>query len=340
MPRRDGFALAATVRSDSRFNGVRLIMLTSGGTPGDGQRCRDAGVDGYLVKPLSRTELLEATVAVMAGNGDLENGGRALVTRHSIAEARRRLRVLLAEDNPVNREVAARMLRRRGHEVTVVSNGRDAVDAVAGGRFDLVLMDVQMPVLDGVAATREIRAMPDRRGLRILALTAHAMPDERKQCFDAGMNGHLTKPFRPHELFSAIEGWSAGYDPADTGTTPKSERVVDIGAFRASLREAGIEDIFEKMVRTFIDDTPRRIDALESACASGAAADIRAAAHAFKSSALTLGAFSLGELLKQTELAALDGQVDVARGLLPEIGRLTDAALDELNSAVSRPVAT
>jgi two-component system, sensor histidine kinase and response regulator len=340
MPRRDGFDLAASLRADNRFDDVRLIMLTSGGTPGDGQRCRDAGVDGYLVKPLSRTELLEATAAVMAGNGDLVNGGRALVTRHSIAEARRRLKILLAEDNPVNQEVAARMLRRRGHDVTVVSNGREAVGAAAAGRFDLVLMDVQMPVLDGVAATREIRGLPHGQGLRILALTAHALADEQKQCMDAGMNGHIPKPFRPHELFSAIEGWSAGNEPTDADGPPKGERVVDIGAFRASLREAGIEDIFEMMVRTFIDDTPRRIRDLETACDGGVASEIRAAAHAFKSSALTLGAFSLGDLLKQTEFAARDEQIDAAREFLPEICRLTDAALDELNAVVAKPVPT
>jgi two-component system, sensor histidine kinase and response regulator len=277
---------------------------------------------------------------VMAGNGALVNGGRALVTRHSIAEARRRLTILLAEDNPVNQEVAARMLRRRGHQVTVVSNGREAVKAVERGHFDLVLMDVQMPVLDGVAATREIRSLPDHQSLRILALTAHALPDEQKQCLNAGMNGHIPKPFRPHELFSAIEGWSAGNEANDADATPKSERVVDIGAFRASLREAGIEDIFEMMIQTFLDDTPGRIRDLEAACDGGVASEIRAAAHAFKSSAMTLGAFSLGELLKQAEFAARDEQVDVARGLLPEICRLTDGALDELNGAVSKPVPT
>ncbi|MCI0687846.1 MAG: response regulator, partial [Sporichthyaceae bacterium] len=180
MPDQDGFQLAEAVRADQGLPGLRLIMLTSAGRRGDAQRCRTLGIDGYLVKPVGRADLLEATTSVLAEG--VASANRGLVTRHSIEETRRKLRVLVAEDNPVNQEVAAAVLRRRGHDVTVVENGRLAVTAVAANRFDVVLMDMQMPELDGLAATREIRATDRGRNLPIIALTAHALASERDRC--------------------------------------------------------------------------------------------------------------------------------------------------------------
>ena len=206
MPHLDGFEVAARVRSDAALRGTRLMMLTSGGRPGDGQRCRELGITGYLSKPASRSELLETLTAV-AGGAAPTAGETTLITRHLIQEHRKALSVLLAEDNPVNQQVAAAMLRKRGHGVTIVGDGQGALDAIRRQNFDLVLMDVQMPVMDGITATRKIREDSGNANLPIIAVTAHALQEERDRCLHAGMSGYLPKPFKPDELLAAVEQW-------------------------------------------------------------------------------------------------------------------------------------
>src|SRR5213594_2066313 len=205
MPDMDGFQLATAVRADRGLARTRLLMLTSARQRGEGERCRELGIRGYLTKPLSRADLLEALGTVLAGPPE-ETGTPDVVTRHTIAESRRSLRVLLAEDNPVNQQVAVAMLVKRGHEVHVSSNGREAVDAVRQRDYDVVLMDIQMPDMDGFEATQAIRALPKGRDLPIIGLTAHALSGERERCLSRGMSDYLAKPFKGHELFALVEG--------------------------------------------------------------------------------------------------------------------------------------
>jgi len=207
MPDVDGFGLVEKIRADSTLADLKLMMLTSGGRAGDGQRCRDLGMSAYLPKPVSGPELLEA-MARLFGSTASPSPDR-LITRHTIEEGRSRVRVLLAEDNIVNQKIATALLRKRGHDVDVVENGREAVNAVCENHYDVVLMDVQMPELDGWAATREIRKMPAYDHLPIVALPAHAGENEQETCRTAGMDGYLSKPFKPHELFAIVEGWGA-----------------------------------------------------------------------------------------------------------------------------------
>ena len=218
MPNRDGFGLAEDVRNDPALRELRVMLLTSGGHPGDGDRCRRLGVAAYLHKPVARAELLEAAIGAVSSAPGVGEAS-PLITRHSIAEARRSLRILLAEDNEVNQQVAAAMLRKRGHVVTIVDDGQKAVDAVRTGAFDVVLMDIQMPVLGGVEATQEIRALPGGRSLPIVALTANALAGERERCLAAGMSEYLAKPFGAMQLFTMTERWSGG--PASSDPEPK-----------------------------------------------------------------------------------------------------------------------
>jgi CheY-like chemotaxis protein len=213
MPVRDGFELAGIIRSDPTLPTTRLLMLTSAGKPGDGERCRKLGIEGYLMKPISRSDLLASAAALIGAPGQISPG--ELVTRHSIAESRRELRILLAEDNLVNQEVAKAMLRKRGHQVDVVANGCDAVEAVRRTRYDLVLMDIQMPKMDGSAAMAAIRGLPGGDALPIFAMTAHAMSGERERCIARGMDGYLSKPFKGHELYTLVEG--VGSPPPQCG---------------------------------------------------------------------------------------------------------------------------
>ena len=208
MPDHDGFELATQVRQDAALKTVPLVMLTSAGQRGDAARCRALGVAGYLNKPISRTDFFQAVASVLGK--DRSETAEELVTRHTLSEARRNLRILLAEDNVVNQEVAAAMLRRRGHHVDVVGDGTEAVAAVEKSTYDVVLMDMQMPEMDGFEATAAIRTLPQGAGLPIIALTAHALAGERERCLEHGLNGYLAKPVKAQELFATVESWGGG----------------------------------------------------------------------------------------------------------------------------------
>src|SRR5881409_1391606 len=254
MPDQDGFELATAVRADRALAATRLLILTSAGQRGDGERCRQLGIQAYLTKPIARADLVEAVGTVLAGTASAP-GAADLVTRHSIAESRHALRVLLAEDNLVNQQVATAMLLKRGHQVDVVSNGREAVEAVARGRYDVVLMDIQMPEMDGFEATANIRALPQGRTLPIIALTAHALSGERERCLERGMSGYLAKPFKAHDLFAAVEG--RGPQAADSGVAPSP--AVDLAAFRRTMEEAGAAEAVDGILETFVATMPQRL---------------------------------------------------------------------------------
>jgi CheY-like chemotaxis protein len=211
MPDMDGFSVAEEIKKDPELVGATLLMLTSGGQQGDGARCRELGIAAYLMKPVSQTELLDAILAVMGMASDGPDPDRPqVVTRHSLREGRRRLRILVAEDNKVNQVVAARLLEKRGHSVVIVENGTEALAALEASRsggFDLLLMDVQMPGMDGFQATRIIRGKEKSSGTRlpIIAMTAHAMKGDEERCLAAGMDGYVSKPFQAEEVFAMID---------------------------------------------------------------------------------------------------------------------------------------
>jgi CheY-like chemotaxis protein/HPt (histidine-containing phosphotransfer) domain-containing protein len=333
MPEMNGFELARAVRADSAIGGTPLVMLTSSGRPGDGQRCRELGIEGYLPKPASRSDLLEALKTVLSEPGAAGTAKADIVTRHSIAESRRHLTILVAEDNPVNQEVVAAMLRKRGHHIDVVANGRLAVEAVARASYDVVLMDIQMPEMDGFEATHAIRATPVGKDLPIIALTAHALSGERERCLSHGMTDYLTKPLRAHELFAAVESWaSSGAERAEpAAATPESGALpVDVDSFREQMRLAGAEAAVDQILDTFLDSTPQRVAAITGALASGNATDIERAAHALKSAAGTIGAKSLAALLQQIESAGKTGDVAAARAQQNRLEAESAAVIEQL----------
>jgi len=329
MPDQDGFELATVIRADSQLARTRLLILTSAGQRGDGERCRQLGIQAYLTKPIARADLIEAVGTVLAGAPSAK-GGADLVTRHSIAESRHTLRILLAEDNPVNQQVATAMLLKRGHQVDVVANGREAVDAVGAERYDLVLMDIQMPEMDGFEATAQIRALPQGGALPIIALTAHALSGERERCLERGMTGYLAKPFKAHELFAVVEGRGPdGAEPAAPAPPP-----VDVAAFRRTMEEAGAAEAVDGILATFVQTLPQRLDALAAATAGDTAEPIERAAHAFKSAAATIGARGLAALLDQIEAAARGGDVPGARDKLQGVRAEAQTALAYLQTTV------
>ena len=205
MPEMDGFALAAVIQRDSELVGAAIMMLTSAGHVGDGARCRDLGVSVYLVKPVRKGELLDSILQVLQKSPKRESV--PLVTRHTMRETQNRARILLAEDNAVNQTLAVRLLERRGFAVSVAEDGRAAIAGLEKDHFDLVLMDIQMPGMDGLEATLAIREKERRTGghIPIVAMTANAMKGDQERCLAAGMDGYVSKPIRTAELFSVIE---------------------------------------------------------------------------------------------------------------------------------------
>jgi CheY-like chemotaxis protein len=205
MPDMDGFALAEQIQKDPGLLAVTIMMLTSAGHLGDAARCRDLGISAYLVKPVRQTELLDGICQVL--NKIPTAKSIPLVTRHTLRENKHRYRVLLAEDNAVNQTLAVRLLEKRGYSVVVANNGAEALVAFENNPYDVVLMDIQMPVMNGFEATAAIRAKEKLAGghVAIIAMTAHALKGDQERCIVAGMDAYVSKPIRTSELFSTIE---------------------------------------------------------------------------------------------------------------------------------------
>jgi len=206
MPDVDGFMLVEQVQRSPDLAGLVTIMLTSGGQRGDGARCKELGIAAYLIKPVLQADLLQALLKVLSAH---ERAAKptAVVTRHTLREGRSPLRILLAEDNLVNQKVACRILENHGDIVVVAGNGVQVLGMLERQSFDLILMDAQMPQMDGFEATAAIRRLEQatRAHIPIIAMTAHAMVGDRQRCLDAGMDGYIAKPVHAHELFDTIE---------------------------------------------------------------------------------------------------------------------------------------
>jgi CheY-like chemotaxis protein len=205
MPVMDGFALIEKIREDHDLAGTPVIMLTSAGRPGDLSRCRELGIDRYLLKPVRQADLRDSILQIL-GRGHDPVGALDPAVTPVATPPERHLRILVADDVAVNRKLLERMLEKLGHVVTLATNGQEAVDLVSTEIFDLVLMDVQMPVMDGLGSTAAIRLreVPFASHLPILAVTAHVMPGDKERFLAAGMDGYISKPIGRAELVEAI----------------------------------------------------------------------------------------------------------------------------------------
>jgi CheY-like chemotaxis protein/HPt (histidine-containing phosphotransfer) domain-containing protein len=267
---------------------------------------------------------------------------RRLVTRETLGRAGGGARILLAEDNPVNQKVAIAFLQKRGHHVYPVTDGKQAVDAILAHPFDLVLMDIQMPHMDGLEATRQIRRL-GLAELPIVALTAHAFAEERDRCHAAGMNDFLTKPFKPEELFEIVERWIEAKGSAEADAiagpppTPEKAAPVDIEAFRAAMREGGVEEIVDATLEAFASEAPAIFAGLEASVSSRDAEGVRRGAHALKSAAGNIRAYRLTELLEALEKLGRSADVAGAESLFGQVREEHTVVLEYLRST-STPV--
>jgi len=303
MPGMDGFAVARRIRDDPRLGGATIMMLSSSGQYDESNRAREIGIATYLTKPVDQRDLLGAIGRVLAR----EPGQRASLPSSMLpAELpNRRLHVLLAEDNVVNQRLAASLLERRGHKVTIAANGREAVDAIKARPFDAVLMDVQMPEMGGFEATGAIRALgTDAARVPIIAMTAHAMKGDRDRCLAAGMNEYLTKPLDPRQLCLVVEQIAEGQPVAADARSPEQTDAPDI-SMQVLARVGGDRQLLAEISRLFVDDAPRHLERIRRALDARDGEALRRAAHGLKGAAANFDA---------------DGVVNAARAL-EEIGR-------------------
>jgi two-component system, sensor histidine kinase and response regulator len=310
MPQLDGFATAAAIKQDPELRNTTIMMLTSGGQRGDADRCRQLGISAYLSKPVRQRELREAISRILSLRPRREEDKR-LVTRHSLQEAPRRLRILLAEDNAVNRELTVRVLSRRGHSVTVVCNGRLALEALDKQAFDVVLMDVQMPEMDGFEATAAIRKREAATGTRlpIIAMTAHALKGDRERCLAAGMDAYISKPVRAEELLKITEGLSADTGPIDR-VDESDASVIDHNL--ALARVDGDEDLLAELARVLLEESPKMLTAVQEAVAKRDAAKIQRTVHSLKGAAAALAAQKVVDAALRLERLGRSGDLQDA----------------------------
>ncbi len=213
MPEMNGFQLAESLSKSVTSNIDKIIMLTSGGQRGDAARCQELGIAAYLMKPIKQSDLLDAILMTMHKTPGFK-AKAPLITRHSVREARRRLHILLVEDNPVNQKLAVKILEQMGHTVVTASNGLQALEMFGQTRFNVILMDVQMPQMDGFGATKAIRdkELIDGGHIPIIAMTARAMIGDREKCISAGMDDYISKPINRKELMEILEKIASEYD--------------------------------------------------------------------------------------------------------------------------------
>ncbi len=315
MPDMDGFTFAKRVKANPHFKGAIIMMLTSGGQRGDASRCRELHIAAYLVKPIQESELLEAILSVLGHKVESPPQQPALVTRHSLRQDRQHLNILLAEDNAVNQIVAVRLLQKLGHNVRVVANGREALTLLAEQKFDLIIMDVQMPEMDGFETTRLIREKEAATGkhLPIIAMTAHAMKGDRERCLAAGMDRYVAKPIRPTELFEAIQRIAPQSEPAPPpATPPPAENCIDWPAAWANLE--GDRELMSELARLFLDDLPPQLEAIHKAAEMTQGDDLERVAHRLKSSVGNFAARSAFKAAFHLEKVAHDGDLKLIPG--------------------------
>ena len=338
MPGMDGMELAHRIKTDSTISSTRLILLTSLGLRGEAEQARRVGFSAYLTKPVRQSQLIDAIATVMGApvEEEVQTGPEhqaPIVTLHSLEEAKARsgerlwrAHVLVAEDNAVNQKVAVRMLEKLGYRVDVVADGLEALEALARMRYAAVLMDVQMPEMDGYAATKEIRHREEGQDRRtpIIAMTANAMQGDREQALEAGMDDYVSKPVTPEELEAVLERWVSKADEDKvsvfeagdgSATREDSEEGPLDRSVLAGLRELqqeGEPDILEELIDLFLTDVLPQLVTLREAVEAGDAHSVERIAHTLKGSCGNMGAVRMEALCTELEDAVRSKDIAAA----------------------------
>jgi CheY-like chemotaxis protein len=318
MPDMEGLALAAIIRQRAELSGSRIMLLTSGDRPGDLARLRESRIDAHLLKPVQQEELL-ATIYQVIGRTD----GEACPARQAalaLVPAAVPLRILVAEDNEFNAQHLERLLGMRGHHVQLANHGREALALAEQTRFDVLLLDVHMPELDGFQVVRTLREREQSTGrhLSVIALTARARLEDRRQCLAAGMDDYLSKPIRAADLFAAIDRVVSthGRSPAVPEKPGDPTSLLDAAVLLAAC--GGVASLLDELGRNFRSNAPALLAEVTGALRDHDAPRLHRAAHKLGG---TITAFSTlaGEVVSDLEDQAARGQLEEAQ---PLVGRL------------------
>ena len=323
LPDDDGIGFARSVRRDPALARTRLVLMTAfGRRRHDIVAFQTAGIDAFLIKPIRRTQLCDSLSRLLLG----ETTPSQVQPVDDESNMPARARVLVVEDNSVNQLVALGQLQKLGHECVVAASGLEAIEALSEGGFDLVLMDCQMPQMDGYEATRRVRALPPPLGtVPIIAITAHALPGEREKCLAAGMNDYLAKPVSLEQLGAVTRLWATKTSFAPSPRGPDNmegddHHVLDRERVASFLAISRTQDGFlDGLVKTFRQDVPSRLDALRAAASSGDAEDLAMAAHALKSSSGSVGARRMYAVADGIEQHARAGRIDGAAASIEQL---------------------
>jgi two-component system sensor histidine kinase/response regulator len=307
MPQLDGFATAARIKQDPDLPTATIMMLTSGGQRGDADRCRQVGISAYLTKPVRQRELREAILRVL-GLQTHRGENQKLITHYSLQQPSKSLRILVAEDNAINRELTVRVLAKRGHSVTVVPNGKLALDALETHSFDVILMDVQMPEMDGFEATAAIRRKEEVSGthIPIIAMTAHALKGDRERCLAVGMDAYISKPIQAEELLKLTEAVTVGVGPIDRADEA-THAIMDWNL--ALERVDGDEALLSDLAMLFCQESPRMLAAVREAVSAHDGERLQRAAHSLKGSVATFAAPDAFEAVLHLERIGRSGDL-------------------------------
>ena len=333
MPEMDGEQTAQAIKSDPTIADTTLVMLTSMGHRGDGARLQALGCAAYLLKPIKQNQLYEAMVTVLAQTHLPAPRPKTapLVTRHTLAEQKANgCKILLAEDHAVNRKLALLLLQRAGHQVEAVENGQMAVEAARRNRYDLILMDVQMPEIDGFEATRLIRAHEGTgRRTPIIAMTAHAMQGDRERCLEAGMDDYVSKPIQPQALSAVLTRWTSAPDAWPAPPQPAAENGdAPLNLETALPRFSHDREIFVEVLTEFVGRLPGDMQRLAAAMQNHDSSLLWQEAHRLKGAAASLSADRLCAAAQQLEMQSREGDLSQAPALIAaaqaEVPRLQD----------------
>ncbi len=339
MPEIDGFQLAETVKQDPQLGSTVIMMLTSGDRPGDVARCEELGAAAYLMKPIKQSELFDAIVSALGiitpdQDEHGQNGGLAQIPS---------LKILLAEDSLANQKLAVGVLEKWGHSVSVANNGREAVAAVAAQDFDVVLMDIQMPEMDGLGATRAIREAEKSTGKHtiIVAMTAHAMKGDRERCLEAGMDSYISKPVRAPLLHQTLKEISEqnGQNSAEEGESPPA-RLSGLPPHKLNWDEAlqsvgGDAELLREVMDALLTETEQLIEQLEELIEQQNAAEIRRLAHTMKGSLRMFGESEALVRAEHLEQLAKEENLDQAPAALETLKAEWDRLLPEVTAFVN-----
>ncbi len=338
MPGMDGKTLGEKIKAEPALRDTALVMLTSVGQRGDAQKLQQAGFCAYMTKPVKVSQLYDCLATVLGiASGGSERPTRPIITRHTLVEdKKRRVRILVAEDNVVNQKVAIRILEKLGYRADAVANGQEALTALERIRYDLVLMDVQMPEMNGFEATRIIRD-PGSRVLRhdipVVAMTAHALKGDRERCLEAGMDDYVSKPVTALGLGEVLDRHLGGALPSGGFVSPKESSPAGLVEIDQIREVADGDRAFEReLIETFLSDSEEQFRCLETALREGDAEEIRSRSHSLKGSCANAGAGAMRDLACRMERIGAGGDLQEAQEVFSRLKHVFEQSRETLEA--------